>query len=108
MIKKRVITSSAPLDPEVAAILIGGWSAQPLDGEPTKGFTPPLLDLFMGHDEGLVRLWLQHEGFLRAEAQRLGIVPDWPQVRDRGPKYFFGEYVMRAGAPAHAGGIEED
>jgi hypothetical protein len=48
---------------------------------------------FEGGDEGIVRLWRQHERYLREDAARHGIEPAW-ETND-GQTVFFGELVQR-------------
>jgi hypothetical protein len=77
-----------PLDAATVAILLGGWTAKPLDGTPAN--TSAAFDLFQGGELLVLDLWHQHESFLRFEASRLNIEPTY---RVGGRLLFFGEVV---------------
>jgi hypothetical protein len=88
-VRKRITTPAvAPLSPDVVAILLAGWSAKPAGGIESED--DGLFDLFSERDEGIARLFREHEAFLRSEASRLGIRPSWHLG---GRELFFGEYV---------------
>jgi hypothetical protein len=71
------------------AILLSGFGTPPLDGVKHHGFGGGFIDLF--DDESTARLWQQHEPFLRAEAARYGIQPEFEA--DNGTLLFYGELV---------------
>ena len=75
--------------PDVAAILLGGFGSRPLDGEQHHGFGGGFLELF--DDAGTARLWQLHEPYLRGEAERLGIRPEWDGGDGR--LLFYAEFV---------------
>ena len=76
--------------PDVAAILLGGPGQPPLDGGQHHGFGGGFLELF--DDAGTAHLWQTHETYLRGEAARLGIQPEWGT--DDGRLLFYAEYVQ--------------
>ena len=85
--------AAAPLEPDVVAILLGGWLAEPPGGrERQAGFTPGTLDVFSGNLPRVAELWHQHEAFLRAEARRVGVAPEF--ILPGGAVGFFGEYAV--------------
>ncbi len=71
----------------VVGVLLAGWEKSNLAGD------DQLFDLFMRRDTGVVALWRQHESFLRGEARRLGIEPDFEMPDSR--VLFFGEFLSR-------------
>lgn len=92
--KLRSQQEAATLGARTVAVLLGGWSATP--PHPVEG--PPddeLFDLFQQNTAGIVRLWREHEAFLRGEARRLGIAPEWTA---NGRPAFFGEHCAAPGA----------
>jgi hypothetical protein len=85
--------SSAP-NPrsDVAAILLGGFGTPPLDGVKHHGFGGMFFQLYEDGDEGIARLWRDHEQYLRSEAMRYGIQPAWDT--GDGTLLFYGEFVQ--------------
>ncbi len=69
----------------VVGVLLAGWEKSNLAGD------DQLFDLFMRRDTGVVALWRQHESFLRGEARRLGIEPDFEMPS--GQALFFAEFA---------------
>ncbi|MBA3638417.1 MAG: hypothetical protein M3541_19505 [Acidobacteriota bacterium] len=65
-----------PMTDRVAAILLGGWLAEPPGGS-AHGFGEGLYELASMNDEQIVAFWRLHERYLRAHAGRLGIEPTW-------------------------------
>ena len=84
----------SPVSPATAAVLLGGWCAPPLDGL-EHGFSGGFLDLYEAGGAGIVRLWRTHERFLRSEAARLGIEPEFEG--DGGERLYFAEHIARYG-----------
>lgn len=106
---RRSDSSAAELTPAVVYILLSGWGAKPPEGRDESetdglfalmggwGFAAPRDDdaplpvRMHRTDAPVARLWLRHEAFLRAEAQRLGILPSY---RVKGGSVFFGESCL--------------
>lgn len=104
---RRIVSDSRAkeLPAAVIHVLLSGWAATPPEGESDSdgifdlgmgsGFAAardddaPLPTWMLGTDQPIARLWLRHEVFLRAEAQRLGILPT---CRVKGRPVFFGEW----------------
>jgi len=78
----------APLSPAVVATVLGGWGTTS-----SLGDDDGLFDLYMSRQTGVVALWAEHEAFLRAEARRLKITPDFEMPDGR--VLFFAEFVSR-------------
>ena len=76
------------LSSSVVATVLGGWGTTS-----SLADDDGLFDLFMRRDTGVAELWRQHESFLRGEAERLGIMPDFEMPDGR--VLFFGEFVSR-------------
>jgi hypothetical protein len=72
----------------MAAILLSGFGAEPLDGTPDDA---DFFELLASGDEGLVCMFQQHAPWLRSEAERYGIAPAW-KTKD-GRLLFYAEYV---------------
>ena len=106
---RRGDSTPAELTDAVVYILLAGWSAKPPEGRDeseTDGILllmggwgyaaardddAPLPSSIARVDAPVARLWLRHEGFLRAEAERLGIQPSY---RVKGQAVFFGESCL--------------
>jgi hypothetical protein len=81
--KPRAPSGAPDLGAAVVAIVLGGWTVK-VDAQADDG----AFALFEAGTAGVVQLWTQHEGFLRAEARRLGIAPAWTL---EGRDVYFGE-----------------
>jgi hypothetical protein len=94
----------------VAAILLGGWAAEPPGGR-DHGFGDGVLDLF-AEASTLAERWQQHEPYLRALARTWCVEPGWyvePRneyglrfvVSERGKRndgpYYYAEALALAG-----------
>lgn len=90
--KPRAKADAAPMTDTVAAILLGGWSAEPPDGG-EHGFADGLLDLAFMDEQQIAELWRTHDRYLRKNAERLAIEPRFDGGA-AGP-VFFGEYLGR-------------
>ena len=88
MIPRRVMQDTAPeLPASVVRTVLEGWSA----GGPAL-HDPELFTLFQERTAGIIRVWREHEVFLRREAVRLGIQPAYGTTRH---PQFFGESLAR-------------
>ncbi len=76
------------LSSSVVATVLGGWGTTS-----SLADDDGLFDLYMQRATGIVQLWRQHESFLRGEAERLGIEPDFEMPDSR--VLFFGEFLSR-------------
>jgi hypothetical protein len=108
-----VIRHRQPAEPEepplgalVAVRLLAGWGVEPAEGPgDSRGF----LELLQGRHPRVAALWRQHEPWLRAEARRRQIEPDWGPVD--GPPMFYAEWVavrLSAGARLRRGYLVPD
>jgi hypothetical protein len=87
--RRAPLTEVAVLDSAVTAVLLAGWSARPPEGDDPA--TTALFELFLERDAGAARLWREHSEFLRMEAKRLKIAPEFgPRSR-----LFFAEDLAR-------------
>jgi hypothetical protein len=84
--KRSTYLNTPPLSPTAVCLLLGGYSCDPAEGGP--GGFGDAGDLYFGGDPAFAEAWTQHEAFLRAEAKRRGIEPEY--ASPRGPM-FFGE-----------------
>jgi hypothetical protein len=74
----------------MAAILLSGFGAEPLDGKPDTD-DADFFELLASGDEGVVSMFQNHAPWLRSEAERYGIAPAW-KTKDGRP-LFYAEYV---------------
>ena len=88
--RPRVKDDAPPMTDTIGAILLGGWCAEPPGGA-SHGFGGGFLELAMFSQAEFVAFWRLHETYLRQNAQRLAIEPEW----DGGAAglVFFGEYL---------------
>ena len=91
MVQRRRSTPAAPVSAATAGVLLSGWGAPPLGGAEQHGFAGGFIELYEPGDAGIVRLWRQHETYLRQEAARFGIKPEYET--DDGQAVFFGELI---------------
>ena len=83
-IRKRSLEPDAPpLSPDVTCLLLGGYRCSPAEGS-AEGFGGTL-DLYIGGDVAIAAAWREHAAYLRQEAKRRGIEPDWGP---RGDQFF--------------------
>jgi hypothetical protein len=94
MASKREI-GAPDVSPDVCAICLWGWSAEPPPGEArVHGFGHGMLELYA--DAGMAALWTRHEPWLRATAVRWG----WPpRYRHNGRLLYYAEAVAAGASP---------
>jgi hypothetical protein len=80
---------AAPLPESLVRRVLLGWTVDLQVDTLPEWERDALFDLWQNREAGCARLWRQHERWLRAEAQRLGITPAWPMRNRR--RGFFGE-----------------
>ena len=93
MIRRRSThAEQPPLSAAVAVVALAGWGTEPAEGMGDRGglFT---LAMEPDRDDGFARLWRDHEPYLRAEAARRGITPEF--CMDGCAPMFFAERVSR-------------
>jgi hypothetical protein len=86
--KRAPIESDGPpLLPAVVRMLLSGWSACGHNLTPAESSIA--FDFFQSHVCGAAETWQRYEGYLRAEAKRLGIEP---MHGEHPPWRYFGEH----------------
>lgn len=95
--KPKPSTTAPALDPGVVAIVLSGWTAVHAAASESDA---ACFDLFQSREHGILQVWAHHEAFLRAEAVRLGIEPQWPMPGGR--RGFFGEALAVATEIVHS------
>lgn len=83
------VASRPPLGDSAAAIVLDGWGAHPPSGRCVD--EAGLFELFQQHEDGIGRLWREHERWLRDVAAAWHIAPGF--VLADGRALFFGEFV---------------
>ena len=82
-------TAVPDLRPDVIAILLAGWGAEPPVPGPFRGFGGGFMRLASEHEGGAAALWRQHEFYLRHVAREWNWSPTFELPN--GNLGFFGE-----------------